>query len=390
MRGERGAVDWSVGKLLAIVLLVILLVIVTVGWKNITVPLLERAKGMFNDVLLLFGGKDGGDNGVNCLDESAVSIDGVGDGKITYCRGYCEIRMGNNYFELAGFKSSSFKYNVESGVMNVGGSQDDGKWYSFDQSFVGLNVDEINIVKQLYNSYKQAYEIYFDNHKKSKLDISLESRAELFIYVRIGANLYRWMEDLKSWEVCDLKVGDENVKDYCFWTEKGKWDVRVGDSWQLVENYGKGFDYLDTLMASWKSGSLFWYSTDFTNLIPEDKPTFAFMQDVRNKEIKKYEDSLNSEFKELLNYDLQGGKFSVDVMGSTSINSPIVVVNNEVKKQNSFVVLRMSGYLDNIGVNVIASGEKNEFVYAVKEMPDKELVDLIKVNKIYEFLKSKC
>ena len=61
-----------------------------------------------------------------------------------------------------------FKYNIDDGVLNNGGVNDDGKWHSFDQNFIGLDVGKVNITRQIYKSYKNAYGEYFDNHKKSK------------------------------------------------------------------------------------------------------------------------------------------------------------------------------------------------------------------------------
>ncbi|MFH0711603.1 MAG: hypothetical protein V1889_00590 [archaeon] len=388
MRGKGGAVEWSVGKLMSIVLLVILLVLIVYGVSSGgLIPLKDRVEGMVNEVLLMFGDGDNGGDGVECLDESDVFIEGVGDGKIIYCKGYCEIRMDND-FKFADLNSNRFKYNIDSGVMNDGGVKDDGKWHSFDQSFVGLDVDKINIVGQLYKSYKGAYEKYFNIHKRSRVDMSLELRSEFKIYIRIGANLYRWMEDLASWEVCSSRVGDKNIEEYCFSDEKGRWDIRVGDGWESVEDYGEEFNYFDKLMVGWRSGNDFWYSTDFTNLIWEKNPTLILMQEVREKEIEKYEDGLNLEFKELLDYDLQGGKFSVDVVGV--VNSPIVVVNDEVGNKRAIVQIKMSGYLNDVGVDVVAPDGSNAFFYAVEKMSDKELDDVIRLNKIYEFLKDKC
>jgi len=194
MEGKGGAVDWSVGKLLAIILVVILLVVVVLGWNSVTVPLFERVKGMFSEVLLMFGGGDKGGGGVECYSEDGIFVDGVGSGKMTYCRGYCEIRMdGKDYFEFGDLKSNRFKYDVKSGVMNNGGVEDDGKWYSFDQRFVGLDVGEVEIARQLYNLYKQVYKVYFENHKnaeslslwvdfsKDHVQIAIKSRYSLLL-----------------------------------------------------------------------------------------------------------------------------------------------------------------------------------------------------------------
>ena len=56
MRGSVGAVEWSVGKLMSIVLLIVVLVLVIYGVSSGgLMPLFERAERMFDEVLLFFG-----------------------------------------------------------------------------------------------------------------------------------------------------------------------------------------------------------------------------------------------------------------------------------------------------------------------------------------------
>jgi hypothetical protein len=75
MRGKDGAVEWSVGKLMAIVLAVVLLVIVIFGWSGAVKPLADRTGGVINEVLIFFGIRgDGG--GVECIEEKVSDIRG--------------------------------------------------------------------------------------------------------------------------------------------------------------------------------------------------------------------------------------------------------------------------------------------------------------------------
>ena len=68
MRMDKcGAVNWTIGRLIAVVLAIALLVIVVFGWNNAVVPLYERVEGRLNEVLILLNIRDGGDDFVECV-----------------------------------------------------------------------------------------------------------------------------------------------------------------------------------------------------------------------------------------------------------------------------------------------------------------------------------
>lgn len=92
-----GATNWTMGKLLTIVLAIVFLVLVIYGVSSGGLnPLIERAGGMFDQVLLLFGMEDRDvDLGDDCGAPYRVDIAGVGSGLVTECLGECNINFDN-------------------------------------------------------------------------------------------------------------------------------------------------------------------------------------------------------------------------------------------------------------------------------------------------------
>jgi hypothetical protein len=85
MVGKRGASNWSVWKLLSLILLVIVLVLVVWGISTGGLnPLFEKAEGMYNEVLILFSLRDGGDGGglievkLSSFDDAVGMLSGIG------------------------------------------------------------------------------------------------------------------------------------------------------------------------------------------------------------------------------------------------------------------------------------------------------------------------
>jgi hypothetical protein len=381
---KKGSVDWTVGKLMAIVLAVVLLVIVVFGWSSGVSSLVDRAGGMVDEVLILLRIKDRGGE-VDCFERDVV-IDGVGEGRATYCKGYCEVEIEAE-IEGLDFKSSFFRFDGSSGWMGYK-IEKDGEWDWSPQAYYNLDVEKVDIARGLYGVYKEAHEEYFNNHKKSRLDMGLDVRSEVRVYVRIGSKLYRWMEDVRTWEVCRREVNAVYIEEYCGWSEKGRWDVRVGDEWESVEDLGQGFDYFGKLVENWVVGDVFWYSVDFVNLIDEESPTLDLMQGVREKEIEDYKDGLRMEFERLLreHYALQDSQFLIYVNDVTSINSPGVSFDSG----DGVVTIRRAGYLDDIVVDVVAPGEGEVFFDIVEgRMTDEVWMNVAKISKIYKFLEGK-
>jgi len=118
---KKGAADWTIGKLLAIVLLIVFLALViygvSVGGLN---PLIDRAGGMVDSVLLLFSVGDD-DSGIvdddGCVGPYSVEVTGVGKGMLTKCRGSCSIDMEDAVGGYKGsFKYEDGKFSLEKGL----------------------------------------------------------------------------------------------------------------------------------------------------------------------------------------------------------------------------------------------------------------------------------
>ena len=150
---KGGSVDWTVGKLMAIVLAVVLLVIVVFGWSNLIVPLYERAEGKVNEVLILLHVRDEAGGSVECIEKGEMTIVGVGVGDVRVCRDGCEVVLGEkleDYIKFSDLNSNRFKYIRKDGSLKDGGVKDNGEWYSFDQSYLGLDVEKVEKYRGVY------------------------------------------------------------------------------------------------------------------------------------------------------------------------------------------------------------------------------------------------
>mgnify|MGYP000389147640 CR=1 FL=1 len=76
MRDKRGAVNWTIGKLINIVLLTVVMALVifglTTGGLN---PLIDNVKGKFDEVLIMFNIKDDVSFQA-CFSEKVVNLGG--------------------------------------------------------------------------------------------------------------------------------------------------------------------------------------------------------------------------------------------------------------------------------------------------------------------------
>ncbi len=159
MGGNVGAVEWSVGKLMSIVLLVVVLALVVYGVSSGSlIPLHERVAGMFDEVILFFTnwGVGGGDGEVECYDRMVVDISGGeellnvldvegvnrGGAFLRSCSGEGECRLvtvGGGVYWL----SLSKRFGYE----GIGDSWNKEKDYLFDSS----DLDEVELYWDLYN-----------------------------------------------------------------------------------------------------------------------------------------------------------------------------------------------------------------------------------------------
>ena len=94
MLNKSGATQWTIGKLMTMVLLLVVLALVAYGvsTKGLN-PLIERAGGMFDSVQILFGFRDDKSVDGDCGNSYLVEIERVGNGMITRCKGSCAVEL---------------------------------------------------------------------------------------------------------------------------------------------------------------------------------------------------------------------------------------------------------------------------------------------------------
>ena len=149
---QRGSTDWTIGRLMTIVLLVIVLVLVVYGvsTKGLN-PLIERAGGMFDSVRLMFGFGDG-DVERDCVVYSE-DVAGVGSGIVSSCRGSCS-------FELEEGLSFGKKFNWTGGSLFVkAGSSWNEIWDVVDNVPLAIREREVNgILMEEFEGYAEFSE----------------------------------------------------------------------------------------------------------------------------------------------------------------------------------------------------------------------------------------
>ena len=94
MTNRVGATQWTIGRLMMIVLLIMVLVLVVYGisTKGLN-PLIERVGGMFDSIQLMFGFGGGSGSEEECVVYSEY-IAGVGEVIVSSCRGSCGVELG--------------------------------------------------------------------------------------------------------------------------------------------------------------------------------------------------------------------------------------------------------------------------------------------------------
>lgn len=149
---KRGSTDWTIGRLMTIVLLIMVLVLVAYGvsTKGLN-PLIERAGGMFDSVQILFGFGDRSveKDRVDYFDDIA----GVGKGVVSSCRGSCSIKLENGL-------SFGDEFNWTQGSLLVkSDSQWNETWDSIDNLPLAIREREVNkILRDDYIGYEAIFE----------------------------------------------------------------------------------------------------------------------------------------------------------------------------------------------------------------------------------------
>ena len=221
MRNKSGATEWTIGKLLSLILLVIFLVLViwgyTTGGLN---PLIQKAEGKFDEVLILFHLKDGGNTNLKCVTYQNMKIDGIDQvGDFTQCLNECNITYKN---PIGNFKINAFKI-ASSGNMFVGGCYFEilsgGKLYCEDKYII--NIKEAEEAKAAYLALKILLG-----------DLEKEYGSSTEIKITALSDFEKWLADVNG----DIKI----------FTGKEYWYFGGTDKFAEPYDYSSALDFEKT------------------------------------------------------------------------------------------------------------------------------------------------
>jgi hypothetical protein len=175
--GIRGAVNWTVSKVISLTLLMLILAVILIGYSSYP----ETVKGNLDSgidriqLFLGFGSSSAQDK--ECLDSSRVSIEGVGEGSLKVCRDYCEL----NLFDSSFFISSSdnyvqnFRYIISTDNVEYLSLSKDWESYSLLNYYKYSDIDVMNDRSVFYNEA-----VNWLLNKLHKIDSSIEEDRERF------------------------------------------------------------------------------------------------------------------------------------------------------------------------------------------------------------------
>lgn len=231
---KEGAVDWTIGKLMMIVLLVVVLALVMYGvsTKGLN-PLIERAGGMFDSVQILFGFGNSNEVGGNCGTSFSENVEGVGRGVVRLCRGSCSIKLENGL-------SLGNEFNWTGGSLFV---QSGTYWKKI--SDIINNVPLVIKEREVNGILKKEYEKYVGDKGDSSF---MGSRNLIYIFVKghWGRRKYFkwddgfWFEEKNKWEKRDWNDIEGLRKIYSEsngWLGDDEVFYRVGISNEVIESH---------------------------------------------------------------------------------------------------------------------------------------------------------
>ncbi len=110
--GKRASADWTVGKLLTIILVVVLLALMVYGFSSKAIyPLKDKIVMMWDNTLGMFGFGDK-DSGSDEFCEEVV-VDDVGSGTLCLSQDYCKVFIDGEGIKDFYLKSGKLSYYVE-------------------------------------------------------------------------------------------------------------------------------------------------------------------------------------------------------------------------------------------------------------------------------------
>jgi hypothetical protein len=377
MRGKSG-LEWPVGRLMATILAVVLLIIIVLGWSGAIKPLSSQIGSRFNDVFLFYyNWRSDGDVPDCVFDKMSefkggselVSILGV-DRDIEICRDYCYVRLGEgNEVWFIGSTPNRFRYDGKRDVL-AGGRDESDKWYSLNENYLGLDVDMVEFYREIYSVLNETIcdsvsdGVGCDLEKfESVMEFNSGNIPEVRVELSGLDSIYHWEDGKWSGMTGKNEVGFPSeikfIKNlYDNYYSEGKkvliWDRIEGDGVEIERgmSYANFGSLVHRLVTNWNS---------------------------RVAEYEKWEEKIKSKKiilrgkeygLEILKYELKGSVHTI----------PIISVDLGYDKVGVYYNERLHFYSEK---------DNDEYDYLVF-FSDEEWDGLSKINKIYEFFKDIC
>ncbi|MBU3923390.1 MAG: hypothetical protein KJ592_00575 [Nanoarchaeota archaeon] len=397
MVDKKGGVDWTVGKLMTIVLAVVVVVLVvfgiTTGGLN---PLIERMGGAMDEARLLLSFLDwnGGHGASGDCDFLDVS-ESFGKGKLERCQDYCEMVLekpmdyskvdklrlrnedGEDVFEIVeGENSVPINYHL----MDVEGAE------RYRAAYLGLKKADSDIFDYgFYKNYRDAFyaterdSLYFSLDDSSLNDIV---KVAKFVFDEKKSKWSYYVYEDEKWVLSEMVSGE--IYDYIFEVyNRGLgmvWGYEFYEDDSLLEKFPEssemridektGRDYYEGVKGGKRLSLGFWLQVKKTEIETglSSKETLEEISGLIDRSTKV--NFLDKDY---------------DVKVKVSPDRRRVIYFEKGKDGYGFMISSGESVLvDSNSFKVIPKGE---FYYDVS---DEEFKDVETMNSIYVYMEEKC
>ena len=398
MLSKIGATQWTIGKLMTVVLLVIVLALVAYGvsTKGLN-PLIERAGGMFDSVQILFGFGD--DSGVESDCASYFEdLEGVGKGEVTLCQGSCNIKFEEGL-------SFGNEFNLTGEDLFV---KEDSQWrriFDFIDN-LPLAIKERGVNKILMKDYESYIGLSKDNLFMGSGVVSIY----ILIKGDLGGRRYfkweegSWFEERDNiWEEGNWKNDFEFLNEIYseandfFFNPDDEVFYRVGDSGaRMIDSYfveskehvysediGAGEDSYELLNIFEGDSGQIDSSNDFQifqEWFSSEKKKIKENQKVLNEEMKVVEELLSSDSLG----DFEGEPYYLFLVGNSDGEGVFYLKTSSDKYGLKGESLRL------FKGDEEGEWKSSESSPRLFEITDEDFEEKIKIHKIRKFLELRC
>ncbi|MEI6058279.1 MAG: hypothetical protein WCP89_00755 [archaeon] len=202
IKNKRGQ-DWTVGKLLAVIMTVVVVALVIYGLSTGALnPLFQKIGAMFNNVLMMMGLKKDVGSSTGCTsdfvpigDSEFIKI--VGDGSFQNCGTYCKIVLDKNidvpsYVIELGYDVGTFLYDLEEGSLQY---WKEGRYSKVQEKLLSKDISLSVKEKTIYDLLKRNLR----TSGEGKLRSGLGGNTYNSIEFRVGSEDFVWDDKGKSW-----------------------------------------------------------------------------------------------------------------------------------------------------------------------------------------------